>query len=180
MPFARREASVYTQTMEFLQTVITSGIFWGFIGGLVLCLLSIFSHLKTKKELKRMKTHLSDKLEIEAEKMTEMKGSIDTLKTENENLRMKINSGRAQSDVQSLERELEIFARAEKSMVVNAPGFAQAWDKAKEHALEELEAEEAGKSLPRRIFNKFFSKGHRPEEIEAEVVEALPGESEKN
>ncbi|MEM6278498.1 MAG: hypothetical protein AAF733_03395, partial [Verrucomicrobiota bacterium] len=72
------------------------------------------------------------------------------------------------------ERELEIFARAEKGMVVSAPGFAQAWEKAKEAALGEIEAEESGKSLPRRIFKKFFSKGAT---VDAEVVEALPSES---
>lgn len=131
--------------------------------------------MKTKRELRRLKGHLSDKLEIEAEKMSEMKDKIDELKVENENLRMKVNTGRVQSDEQALERELEIYARAEKGMVVNAPGFAQAWEKAKEAALTELEAEEAGKSLPRRIFKKFFSKGGGT--VDAEVVEALPQES---
>lgn len=131
--------------------------------------------MKTKRELRRLKGHLSDKLEIEAEKMSEMKNKIDELRVESENLRMKVNTGRVQSDEQALERELEIYARAEKGMVVNAPGFAQAWEKAKESALTELEAEEAGKSLPRRIFKKFFSKGG--DTVDAEVVEALPQES---
>ncbi len=131
--------------------------------------------MKTKRELRRLKGHLSDKLEIEAEKMSEMKNKIDELRVESENLRMKVNTGRVQSDEQELERELEIYARAEKGMVVNAPGFAQAWEKAKEAALTELEAEEAGKSLPRRIFKKFFSKGG--DTVDAEVVEALPQES---
>jgi len=161
--------------MEFLKTVVTHWFFWGFLLGFFLCLLSLFAHAKTNRELKRLKGHLSDKLEIEAEKMSEMKERIDQLKDENEKLRMKINSGRVQDDYQALERELEIYARAEKGMVVNAPGFAQAWEKAKENALTELEAEESGKSLPRRIFKKFFSKGGST--VDGEVVEALPSES---
>ena len=161
--------------METIKTVVTHWFFWGFLLGFFLCVLSILSHMKTKKELRRLKGHLSDKLEIEAEKLSEMKEKIDTLKGENENLRMKVNTGRVQNDVQSLERELEIFARAEKGMVVNAPGFAQAWEKAKEGALRELEAEEAGKSLPRRIFTKFFTRGG--DSVDEEVVEALPSES---
>lgn len=161
--------------MEFIKSVLTSPMFWGFLLGFFLCVLSIVAHMRTRAELKRLKGHLSDKLEIEAEKMSEMKGSIETLKKENENLRLKINSGRVQNDYQSLERELEIFARAEKGMVLNAPGFAQAWEKAKEAALTELEDEEAGKSLPRRIFKRFFSKGG--ETVDAEVVEALPASS---
>lgn len=161
--------------MDTIKTIVSHWFFWGFLLGFFLCILSIIAHSKTRGELKRLKGHLSDKLEIEAEKMSEMKDAIEKLKVENENLRLKINAGRVQSDYQSLERELEIFARAEKGMVVNAPGFAQAWEKAKEAALTELEAEEAGKSLPRRIFKKFFSKGG--DTVDAEVVEALPAES---
>ena len=161
--------------METVKTVVTHWFFWGFLLGFFLCALSLFAHMKTKRELRRLKGHLSDKLEIEAEKMSEMKDKIDELKVENENLRMKVNTGRIQSDEQALERELEIYARAEKGMVVNAPGFAQAWEKANEAALTEWEAEEAGKSLPRRIFKKFFSKGG--DTVDAEVVEALPQES---
>lgn len=161
--------------METLNAVVTNWFFWGFILGFTFCVLSILAHWKTKGELKRLKGHLSDKLEIEAEKMSEMKGKLDSLKLENENMRIKISSGRVQNDLTALERELEIYARAEKAMVLNAPGFAQAWEKAKEGALTELEAEEAGKSLPRRLFKRFFSRGGTS--VEGEFVEALPAES---
>lgn len=161
--------------METVKTVVTNWFFWGFVLGFTFCVLSIIAHWKTKGELKRLKGHLSDKLEIEAEKMAEMKGKLDGLKQENENLRIKVNAGRVQSDTLALERELEIFARAEKAMVLNAPGFAQAWEKAKEGALTEIEAEESGKSLPRRLFKRFFTKGGTS--IDTEVVEALPVDS---
>ncbi|MEO0415446.1 MAG: hypothetical protein AAF226_10900 [Verrucomicrobiota bacterium] len=162
--------------MDFVLTVIKNPFTWGLVIGLVLAALSVFSHWKTARELKRLKGHLSDKLEIEAEKMASMKGEIEDLKGENENLRLKISSGRVQDDKQDLERELEIFARAEKSMTLNAPGFAQAWEKAKEGALDELTEEERGKSLPRRIFRKYFKKSDGT----TEVVEALPEESSIN
>lgn len=161
--------------MDTLKMILTHWFFWGFVLGFFLCILSVLAHQKTKREYRRLKGHLSDKLEIEAEKLGEMKSRIDSLKTENENLRMKVNSGRVQNDFTALERELEIYARAEKVMVVNAPGFAQAWEKAKEGALCELEAEESGKSLPRRIFKRFFTKGSPA--VEAEVIEALPSNS---
>ena len=159
--------------METLKTLVTNPFFWGCVLIAVLYVLSLSSHFKTKREHKRLKAHLSDKLEIEAENMAEMKEKIDSLREENENLRLKINSGRAQDSLQALERELEIYVRAEKSMVVNAPGFAQAWEKAKDGALGEVEAEEAGKSFPRRMFKKFFKGGT----TDAEVVDALPAES---
>lgn len=161
--------------MEMVKAVVTNWFFWGFVLGFTFCVLSIISHWKTKGELKRLKGHLGDKLEIEAEKMAEMKGKLDALKLENENMRIKINSGRVQNDATALERELEIYARAEKAMVLGAPGFAQAWEKAKEGALTEIETEESGKSLPRRLFKRFFSRGGSS--VEAEVIEALPAES---
>ena len=58
-------------------------------------------------------------------------------------------------------------------MVLHAPGFAQAWEKAKDAALGEIEAEEAGKSFPRRMFKKFFKAGS----TDGAVVDALPAES---
>tara|TARA_R110002096_G_scaffold113320_7_gene246386 strand:+ start:903 stop:1418 length:516 start_codon:yes stop_codon:yes gene_type:complete len=161
--------------MDTIKTFLTHPFFWGFVLGFFLCILSLVAHWRTRADLKRLKGHLSDKLEIEAENMAELKKKIDGLREENENLRLKINSGRSQDNFQMLDRELEIFVRAEKAMVVNAPGFAQAWEKAKEAALTEVEAEESGKSFPRRVFKKFFSKGGTTQD--AEMIEALPEES---
>ena len=160
--------------MEIIKELFTSKLFWGFLIGMALCLFSMYAHFKTKIELRRLKSHLTDKLELEADKLSSMKEEIGGLKEENENLRLKINSSRTGSDKQELERELEIFARAEKAMMVNAPGFAPAWEKAKEGAAEEIVAEERGKSLPKRIFRKFFNK---TDVLGGEVVEALPEKS---
>ena len=43
------------------------------------------------------------------------------------------------------------------------------------NAVIEIETEESGKSLPRRLFKRFFSRGGSS--VEAEVIEALPAES---
>ncbi|MCB1231639.1 MAG: hypothetical protein KDN19_15320 [Verrucomicrobiae bacterium] len=149
--------------MEFLKSVFTSPPFFGFVGGLIVggifLLMAWMSHLKTKKELRRFQKHLSEKLEIEGEHMAAMKKDLAQLKQENENLRMKIGGSNLNDSSHALERELELYARAEKSMVVRAPGFAQAWESAKDAAHAELLEEERGKSLPRRIFRKFFSSG---------------------
>lgn len=142
--------------MDFIKQVASQPFFWGLALGLVFCGLSLWAHFKTKLELKRYRRHLSDKLEIEAQHLTDLKTEKDKLKEQNENLRLKTKGGNS-SPGQNLERELEIFARAEKSMYVSAPGFSGAWENAKTAALEEVEEEEDGKSLPRKIFRKFFS-----------------------
>jgi hypothetical protein len=141
-------------------SIFASPTFWGFVtgfglGAVFLCM-SIFAHWKTKRELKRYQQHLSDKLQIEAEQFSSLKKDTDRLKEENENLRLKIGAGKSGETLESLERELEILARAERRMMVNAPGFAGAWESAKGAAHDEIQEEERGKSLPRRIFRRFF------------------------
>ena len=147
--------------MDFLNSIFTSEAFYGFVGGLIVGAIfigmALMNHWKTRRELKRFQKMLNDKLQLEADHMSGLKGEIETLKNENENLRMKVNSGNNRDSAHTLERELEIFARAEKTMVKNAPGFAPAWQTAKEGAATEIEEEERGKSLPRRIFRKFFA-----------------------
>ncbi len=160
--------------MDVIKSILSNQIFWGFIIGFTLCVIAMVSLFKTKMELRRLKGHLSDKLELEAEKLTAMKAEIENLKGENENLRMKINSGRVQNDKVELDRNLEIYARAEKTMVVSAPGFAPAWETAKEKAIAEMEEEERGKSVPKKIFNKLIGTSGR----DSAVVEALPGGSD--
>lgn len=143
--------------MDFIKPIFSSPFFWGFALGMVFLALALWAHFKTKLELKRYRRHLSDKLEIEAQHLAELKKDKETLKQENENLRLKTKGGTGGASNQNLERELEIYARAEKSMYVTAPGFSAAWETAKSAALEEVEQEEQGKSIPRKIFKKFFS-----------------------
>ncbi|MCF6312799.1 MAG: hypothetical protein L3J39_10140 [Verrucomicrobiales bacterium] len=142
--------------MESLKPIFSSPFFWGFALGMVFLALSLWGHFKTKMELKRLRRNLSDKVEIEAQHLGELKKEKEQLKEENENLRIKVK-GSGENSVQTLERELEIFSRAEKSMYVTAPGFSAAWENAKNTALQDIELEEEGKSIPRKLFRKFFS-----------------------
>jgi len=147
--------------MEFLKSFFTHPAFYGFVGGLIVgvvfYIMAQMSHFRTRKELRRFQKHYSDKLEIEGEHLAATKKEIAKLREENENLRVKIKGGQMQDSGQALERELELYARTEKSMVLKAPGFAQAWESAKDTAHAELLEEEQGNSLPRRIYRKFFA-----------------------
>lgn len=156
--------------MELFQKVISNPMFWGFLVGFIFFAIAWWSWLKTKLELRRLRIHLTDKLELEADKLGNMKSEIEGLKTENENLRMKINSGRTLGNQVEVERNLEIYARAEKTMMINAPGFAPAWETAKENAISIIEDEEQGKRAPKKIFKKLFKGGAGGRE----VVEVLP------
>jgi cell division protein FtsB len=128
---------------------------WGLILGLIFAALAAYRIIRLKGEIKRYKRHLSDRLEIEADSVQKKGADLERLKKENENLRVKVASLNDFPD-RRLERDLEIYARAEKRMVVGVPGFAGPWETAKHDALLEIQAEEAGQSLPKRVFARLF------------------------
>jgi hypothetical protein len=134
--------------------------------GLIFTVLALLRSWRIGRELKRYQRHLSDKLEIEGDAIKRARAEQETLRKENENLRLKIAALNEMPD-RRVQRDLEILARAEKRMLVSAPGFAAAWEAAKGEANGELVNEESGRSLPKRIFGKVFST--------APKKEALPG-----
>jgi len=157
--------------MESLTEMLKSPFVWGLALGLLFFVLSFVSGWKVRREFVRYKKMLSDKMELEAENLAKVQAGRKELEKEAENLRMKVTQLQERPELK-LARELEILARAEKSLMINAPGFAPAWETAKARAAEELVAEESGKSLPQRLFRRFFGHGAGGEK-EAHV-EMLP------
>lgn len=130
----------------------------GFYLGLIFLIIALYNMLRVKSELSRFRRHLSDKLEIEAETMKKVKSDQEILRRENESLRIKVNALNELPD-RKLQRDLEVYARAEKKMLIQVPGFAPAWETAKGEAHTELMEEEGGRSAPRRIFSRLFGGG---------------------
>ena len=125
----------------------------GFALGFLLFLAQFRAHWKTKSEFRRYKKMLGDKMEIEHRQLNELNKEREKITKENESLRMQVSRLNERSD-NKLQREMEIYARAEKQMMINAPGFAPAWEIAKSQALSQIETEEKGNSFPQRIFRK--------------------------
>ena len=138
-----------------IQQILLSHFTWGLLLGLIFLALALYRIVRLKGEIKRYKRHLSDKLEIEAEANQKTRGEVERLKKENENLRVKVASLSDFPD-RRLERDLEIYARAAKRMMVGVPGFAGPWENAKHDAMLEIQGEEAGQSLPKRVFARLF------------------------
>src|SRR6186997_503391 len=128
---------------------------WGFYLGCVFLVLALYQYFRLKGELARFRRHLSDKLEIEADTMKKIKAEQETLRKENESLRIKVNALNESPD-RKIQRDLEVYARAEKRMLIAVPGFAPAWETAKSEAHVELAEEEAGRSAPKRLFSRLF------------------------
>ncbi len=123
--------------------------------GLIFTLLAIIRLISVKLELRKFRQHLSERLQVEAEHLHREHSEMDGLKKQNENLRMKIAQLEQAPDRRAA-RELDILLRAEKRMTLGAPGFAAAWESAKNESLREVEAEGSGASMPRRVMTKLF------------------------
>src|ERR1700730_5623700 len=128
------------------------GLCVGAAVGLMIIAFALMRLWDTKAEVRRLKRHLADKLELEADATSRLRQDLMELKQQNENLRIKVANLNQFPD-KRLQRELEIFARAERFMVSSSPGFPAVWEEAKRSAIGDLEQEENGKSLPKRVFN---------------------------
>ena len=154
---------------QLLINIISHQFTWGLLLGLLVAAFSFWNHLKTKRELKRYQRHLSDKMELEAKQLDTLKRERDKLQKENEHLRLKIGMLNDKPEHRT-GRDLEVFARAEKRMMIHAPGFAAAWETAKTDALGDLESEERGESFPKRLFSRLLGTTRDERDIEADEV----------
>jgi cell division protein FtsB len=143
--------------MDFLNNHFYLGLGVGFVIGLIPMLYAVMRLFETKNEVKRLKRHLADKLELEADATSRLRQDLQELKQQNENLRIKVANLNQLPD-KRLQRELEIFARAERFMVSSSPGFPAVWEEAKRSAIGDLEQEENGQSLPKRVFNALLNR----------------------
>jgi hypothetical protein len=154
-------------------------LFSPFAGGLALGLLIVFftwkSGFAARKILKRdldrageearmLQNHLNTQLKINAEGNESLQGKLEALREQNENLRVNVaelqqKPGRAEL------RQLTIFQTAVGLMREQAPGFAQAWEKATRQAELEYQSSEGGlKKLVRKVLPTLGTAGIHLEE----------------
>lgn len=156
--------------METLTSLLSQPFVWGLLLGLLIAGFILWNHWKTKRELKRYQRHLSDKLELEAGQFENLKKERKALAKQNENLRLKV-AMLNEKPHNRVARDLEIVTRSEKRMMITVPGFAAAWETAKSEAASEVEAEDQGKGLPKRLFTRLLGTAKPSEILDAEQVE---------
>ena len=143
--------------MDFLNNYFYWGLAIGIGLGLIAIVFASVRLWEVKGEVKRLKRHLADKLELEADATSRLRQDLQELKQQNENLRIKVANLNQFPD-KRLQRELEIYARAERFMISSSPGFPAVWEEAKRSAIGDLEKEETGRSLPKRVFNALLNR----------------------
>src|SRR6201997_3325853 len=149
--------------MDFANDHFFWGLGVGILLGVIGIILAVIRLWEAHRELGRLRRHLADKLELEADATNRLKGDLQNLKSQNENLRMK-GSSLSQTPDRKQQRDLEVYARAERYMVSQSPGFPAIWEQAKTLAMGELETEEQGQSLPRRVFNALLNRTSKTDE----------------
>jgi hypothetical protein len=153
--------------MDFANDHFFWGLGVGILLGVIGIVLAIIRLWDARREVGRLRRHLSDKLELEADATNRLKADLQNMRSQNENLRMKVAT-LSQVPDRKQQRDLEVYARAERYMVSQSPGFPAVWEQAKRAAVGELETEEQGHSLPRRVFNALLNRSPRAEDRDRE------------
>lgn len=124
-------------------------------------LLAVFFRVKlamARRDLRAGEKNQLAQIAILTEALHKLREEFKSNESERENLRAKVHSISQKPEQQRL-RHLEVLLRAEQRLTVSAPGFAPAWQTAKNEALFELESEERGKNSPRQILAQLVSTG---------------------
>lgn len=129
--------------MELLQNPIISGILSALAGAFIAWFFFRIEKFRISVEMKKLKEHLANQLEITAEGTKAWKDNIEKLKKENENLRVSLQSYQQKPDRKEV-RMLYVYDKAVSSLLENAPGFGPMWVKALKEAEEEMSKTETG------------------------------------
>lgn len=98
-----------------------------------------------------MQGHLNTQLKINATGNEALRGELEALRRQNENLRVNL-AALQQKPGRMEQRMLQVHELAVRSMREQAPGFAPAWEKAFRQAEQEVEAADSGlRKLVRRV-----------------------------
>ncbi len=137
-----------------VQEIISHPFTWGLLLGLLIAGFILKNAIGTKfrlnKEIKKLQgemrdlqAHLNTQMKITASGSDSMTKEIDSLKTQNENLRINLATLQAKPE-KSEQRQFRIQEMAIRSMREQAPGFAGAWEKAVREAEAEIQSAESG------------------------------------
>lgn len=123
----------------------------GFYAGLIPALFFRLQLFLSRRDLHATsKAHLNQ-IQTLTEAAQKTQNELQAARTEHDHLRLKVQSLLQSADRQKI-RQLEILLRAEQRLTLTAPGFAPAWQTAKNEASAEIDSEEQGKSVPKQMF----------------------------
>lgn len=162
---------------EIIQHPFTWGLLLGLLIGGFILKNAISTKFRMRREIKKLETelrelqsHLNTQMKITASGSDSLTKEIESLKAQNENLRVNIATLQTKPE-KSEQRQFRIQEMAIRSMREQAPGFAGAWEKAVREAEAEIESAESGFTKLMRKVIPGLSHSTKP------AIEDTPSES---
>ena len=129
--------------MELLNNPVIVGILASLSGAFIAFLLFQIEKIKYRKEIKELKKHLNNQMEITAEGTKTIREELEKMKKQNENLRISLRTLQQKPDRKEI-RLLYIYDKALSKLIENAPGFGPMWVKSVKEAEEDYTEVESG------------------------------------
>ena len=122
------------------------------VGWLIPSPLSWFARRKLTEENNSLRQHLHTKMEVDAEGNRKLREDIDELKTQNENLRVTVQTLRNKPGRAEI-RLLHVYDKAINDMITRSPGFGSAWQMVLDEAEKEIAQADTGiKAFVKKVF----------------------------
>ncbi|MEA5032576.1 MAG: hypothetical protein VB025_10565 [Sphaerochaeta sp.] len=121
---------------------IIIGVAIGFIPMLVVLIIQYSKHAtkakEHKQEIARLRSMLTDRMDLESDGLSKLKGEIADLKAQNENLRISLRTYAQKPGRKEVSR-LHVYQQAADRLTINSPGFGAAWQAALKESEDEFE-----------------------------------------
>ena len=132
-----------TWLAELFANLFVRGLIVGLAVALIVWARSLLKTRQLNADLKRLRSHLQTKLEIESADNERRKEELNQLRQERDNLRNMIQVLNQKPGKQEI-RQAQVYQKAAEIMFEKSPGFAPAWQITLREAEEEMRNAEKG------------------------------------
>ena len=150
--------TLWDQSLCMTPDWLTHPFALGVYAGLVPAAIFRVQLFLSRRDLLKAERSQLTQIKTLTEAFQKLQDDLTGASSEKENMRVKIQGLLQLPERQKL-RLLEVLNRAEQRLTITAPGFAPAWQTAKNEALAELEEEERGRSAPKQVLHQIMSTG---------------------
>lgn len=163
--------------MELFIDILKTPFVWGLLLGLLVTFFTWKSGFSARRVLKKevsrveseskeLQQHLNTHLKVQGEGNDNLQKQLEGLREQNEILRVNMNTLQQKPGKAEI-RHLQIVEKAVGLMREQAPGFAQAWEKAIRQAESDQEDAEGGlKKLVRKVLPALNTTANAPVEVD--------------
>lgn len=121
---------------------ILIGVAIGITPMIIILIIQLVKHRQKEKmhmaEIQKLKGMVTDRMDLESDGLSKLKGQVEDLKTQNENLRISLRTYSQKPGRREVSR-LQVYQQAADRLTINSPGFGAAWQAALKESEDEFE-----------------------------------------